>query len=143
MDLREGEQTTSIQRLGRAAEALTYALCQSVPAFPAGTPVIHVFPAWPSEWDAHFSLLCREGFLVSSRIHDAQITHVEIDAQHTNICHLNNPWNGREGEIYRNGKRWRRLRGDLFVFPTQKGEHFVIVPANADPSQLRAALEVD
>ena len=143
MDLREGEQTTSIQRLGRAAEAMIYALCQSVPASPAGTPVIHVFPAWPLEWDAQFSLLCREGFLVRSKIRDTRITHVKIDAQHTKICHLSNPWRGREAEIYRDGKRWHRLRGNLFVFPTQKGEHFVIVPANTDPGQLGTAFEVD
>src|SRR5688500_17368905 len=44
MDLREGFQTTSVQRLGRAAEALHYALCQSIPAAPGAAPVIHVFP---------------------------------------------------------------------------------------------------
>ncbi|HEX8038276.1 MAG TPA: DUF5703 domain-containing protein [Chryseosolibacter sp.] len=68
MDLREGFQTTSVQRLGRAAEALQFALCQSVPAAPGGNPVIRVFPAWPQSWDAQFTLLCRGALLVTSSL---------------------------------------------------------------------------
>jgi hypothetical protein len=66
MDLREGFQTTSVQRLGRAADTLHNALCQSVPAGPGKAPVIHVFPSFPREWDASFTLLARGAFLVSS-----------------------------------------------------------------------------
>ena len=65
MDQREGRQTTSAQRLGRAADALHNALVQSVGAGPAADPVIRVFPACPHEWDAAFTLLCRGGFLVT------------------------------------------------------------------------------
>src|SRR5262249_51891791 len=68
MDLREGFQTNSVQRLGRAADTLHNALCQSAPAGPGQAPVIRVFPAFPREWDAAFTLLARGAFLVSSSI---------------------------------------------------------------------------
>ena len=57
MDMREGRQATSAQRLGRAADVLHNALLQSVGAGPAEPPVIRVFPAWPRTWDAAYTLL--------------------------------------------------------------------------------------
>jgi len=56
---------TTIEAQGRAGEALQLALCQSVPAGPGKEPVIRVFPAWPKEWDAEYTLLARGGFLVT------------------------------------------------------------------------------
>ena len=81
MDLKEGPQTQNIERIGNAANALTTALCQSVPAGPAQPSVIRVFPAWPADWDADFTLLCRGGFLVSSSQRHGQIEFIEVQSQ--------------------------------------------------------------
>ena len=126
MDLREGFQATSIQRLGRAAEALHYALCQSVPPKPGQQPIIHIFPAWPGEWDAQFKLLCRGGFLVSSSMHDGTIESVEIRSQAGTVCSIRNPWPKNDVVLYRNNKKWKTLTGDLLVFSTKRGEEFVL-----------------
>lgn len=126
MDLREGFQATSIQRLGRAAEALHYALCQSVPAQPGLDPVIRVFPAWPKEWDAKFELLCRGGFLVSSSMQNGNVESVQIVSQAGAVCRIRNPWQGDEVVLYRNNKKWKRSKDRLLVFATSKGDHFTL-----------------
>lgn len=143
MDLREGEQTTSVQRLGRAAEALHFALCQSVPSAPGEIPVIHVFPAWPEEWDAQFSLLCRGGFLVSSKQQKGTTEFVEVLSQEGKECHLHNPWPGENLVIYRNGKRWKKLNGVKIKLRTKTGERLTIIPENAGIDQLDTGLLFD
>jgi hypothetical protein len=127
MDLREGSQATSIQRLGRAAEALHYALCQSVPAKPGLDPIIRVFPAWPKEWDAQFKLLCRGGFLVSSSLQKGVIPSVEIVSQAGSVCRVRNPWPTNEVIVYRNNKKWKAIKGDLLVFATKQDDLFMLV----------------
>ncbi len=104
MDLREGFQATSVQRLGRAAEALLYALCQAAPSGPAQDPVIHIFPAWPVAWDAQYSLICRGGFVVTSSRRQGQTEFVEVHSQAGTTCRTRNPWPGQSVTIYRNGK---------------------------------------
>lgn len=126
MDMREGFQAISIQRLGRAAEALHYALCQSISGQPASDPVIHVFPAWPTEWDAQFKLLCRGGFLVSSSMQKGKIEFVEIKSHAGSVCRIRNPWPGNAIVLYRNNKRWKKVSGDLLVFPTKKDDRIVL-----------------
>jgi hypothetical protein len=126
MDLREGFQATSIQRLGRASEALHSALCQSVPSQPGLDPVIRVFPAWPKEWDARFKLLCRGGFLVSSSLQKGDIESVEIVSQAGSVCRIRNPWPGMEVVLYRNNKKWKQSKEGLLVFATTKGDHFTL-----------------
>src|SRR6516165_12261454 len=73
MTLREGPQALDAERLGRAAEALHLALLQSNPPAPGEDPVLHVFPAWPKDWNARFRLLARGAFLVSSAIEDGKV----------------------------------------------------------------------
>jgi hypothetical protein len=128
MDLREGQQTTSVQRLGRAADTLHNALCQSVPAGPGKAPVIRVFPAWPKEWDAAFALLARGGFLVSSSMTAGKIEFVEIKSQVGGECRLRNPWPDTTVALYRNGTKAEDLSGSLLAFLTSKGEVVNIVP---------------
>lgn len=128
MDLREGFQTTSVQRLGRAADALHNALCQSVGAGPAQPPVIRVFPAWPKDWDAAFNLLARGGFTVSSSIKNGQVDFVRIRSRVGGECQARNPWNGPV-VIHRGGGRWLQLDGSLLKFPTSAGEEFLLRPA--------------
>lgn len=128
MDLREGFQTTSVQRLGRAADTLHNALLQSVGAGPAQPPVCRVFPAWPRDWDAHFSLLARGGFTVASRMDGGHIKFVRIQSRLGGECRIRNPWNGAVA-IYRKGEAAGELKGNLLAFQTKQGEEIVLVPA--------------
>ena len=133
MDLREGYQTTSVQRLGRAADALHYALCQSMPAGPGQELIISVFLSWPKEWDAQYTLLCRGGFLVSSSMQKGEIEFVEILSQKGATCRLRNPWPATEVTVFRNGKKFESLKGTLLTFTTQTGDRFVVVPGRTLP----------
>ena len=126
MDMREGFQAISIQRLGRAAEALHYSLCQSVPSGPGADPIIRIFPAWPKGWDARFKLLCRGGFLVSSSLTNGKIEYVAIDSESGSTCRVRNPWPGEKTVLYRNNKKWKTSSDDLLVFETKKDDNFVL-----------------
>lgn len=132
MDLREGYQTTGVQRLGRVADALHYALCQGIPAKPGGDPVIRVFPAWPEEWDAQFTLLCRGNFLVTSSFKNGTVEFVEIKSNAGQECRVRNPWDTEEVTIYRNGKKYKTEKNNLLSFPTEVDEVFVLVKGNTE-----------
>ncbi|UCC98804.1 MAG: hypothetical protein JSW66_02710 [Phycisphaerales bacterium] len=134
MTLREGAQTTGLQRIGRAADALHLALCRSAPAGPGKEPVIRVFPAWPRQWDATFLLLTRGAFLVGSSMEKGQIEFVQIRSNAGGECRLRNPWPGAAVTLYRDARRVRDLAGSLLTFPTQRGEVLVIVPKGAATS---------
>ncbi len=127
MDLREGSQTTSVQRLGRAADALHNALCQSVGAGPAEPPVIRVFPAWPSDWEATFRLLARGGFVVGSSIRGGRVDRIEIQSLKGGQCRVRSPWGGQARvAVSRAGAPWCELSGDLLSFETKPGEKYVL-----------------
>lgn len=126
MDEREGKQTTNVERLGRAAEALEDALVQSVPPAPGKEPVICVFPAWPKSWDAQFELLCRGNFLVSSSMQNEKIAFIKIKSQAGGMCRLRNPWSEQNIRMYKNGKFWKNMKGNLITFDTDKGDNFVV-----------------
>lgn len=127
LDLSEGPQTTNVQRLGRMTDALHNALCQSIPAKPGEKTIIHVFPAWPAEWNAQFTLLCRGNFLVTSSFRDGATEFVEIKSQAGKECKIRNPWGAEEATIYRNGERLQKTKDNLIVFPTKTDDVFVIV----------------
>jgi len=122
LTLREGPGAIGCQRLGNAATALNNALLQSVPPEPGGEPAIYLFPAWPGEWDAEFSLLARGGFIVTASIENGEIGDVLIMSQNGGNCKIKNPWLGARPTLYRNGKRAGKLGGDLFGFNTSEGE---------------------
>ena len=133
LTLREGPGAIDCQRLGRAAEALHAALLQSVPPAPGKDPVIHVFPAWPREWDAVYTLLARGAFLVSASIEKRRIEFVEIQSQAGGECRLRNPWPNAALTLYRNGKKAEDLSGSLLAFPTARGETVILVPRGSAP----------
>jgi len=136
MTLREGVQTTGLQRLGRAADALHNALCQSMPAEPGGEPVIRIFPAWPSQWDAAYTLLGRGAFLVSCSMRNGHIDFVEILPQAGGECRLRNPWSDQVTvTLYRDGIIWNEMRGSLLRFDTHKGQRIVVVPKGELPGR--------
>ena len=139
MTLREGPQALDAERLGRAAEALHLALLQSNPPAPGEDPVLHVFPAWPKDWNARFRLLARGAFLVSSAIEDGKVGFVEIESQAGAECRLRNPFPGSV-TLHRDGGPAETLRGSLLQFPSRKGETLVLVAAGSSPSSFKRAV---
>jgi hypothetical protein len=127
MTLREGPQALDAQRLGRAAEAVNLALLQSNPPAPGEDAILHLFPAWPREWDARFRLLARGGFLVSSAMKSGRVELVEIESQAGAECRLRNPFPGG-ALLRRDGKAEGALRGGLLVMATRKGEKLTLLP---------------
>jgi len=137
MTMREGAEAIGIQRLGRASAAMQYALLQSVPAAPGKEPVIRIFPAWPKEWDAEYTLLARGGFLVTSSMQNGQIEFVELQSKVVGECRLRNPWGEAQVTLYRNGAKDTEMSGSLLRFNTAKEESTVVVRAGNSPQQYR------
>ena len=137
MDLREGAQTTSAQRLGNASDALHTALCCDLPAGPGQPSVIRLFAAWPREWDAAYTLLCRGGFLTTSAMRKGEIQFVEIRSQLGGECRLRDPWGEGRATLYRDGTRTETLSGALFEFGTRKDETVILVRPGTTPQQFK------
>lgn len=137
MTLREGFQTTGVQRLGRVADALHLALFQSAPEKPGGNPVIRVFPAWPENWEASFSLLGRGNFLITSSIKNNSVEFVEIKSLSGLPCEIMNPWNGKEVSLFVDGKENKTFSGPLLNFPTQKNGNYMLVKKGYAPNQFK------
>ena len=125
LELREGPGAIDAERIGRVSEALHQALLQSVPPAPGKEPIIHLFPAWPKEWDAQYTLLARGAFLVSSSIRQGNIEFVQLVSQAGGECRMRNPWQG-EVTLQRGDGKPESLRGSLLKFNTQKGENIVL-----------------
>jgi hypothetical protein len=139
MTLREGPQAVDAERLGRAAAALHLALLQSNPPAPGEDPILHVFPAWPKEWNARFTLLARGGFLVRASMKDGRVEFVELESQAGAECRLRNPFQA-EIAVHRDGKPAETLRGSLVQFGTRKGERLVLVAAGTEPGSFQRAI---
>jgi hypothetical protein len=122
MALREGAQALDAERLGRASDALQLALLQSAPGVPGGDSTIALFPAWPDEWDARFTLRARGGFVVIAARSGGQTQTVEIRSESGATCRLRNPWGTSRVAISRNGARWREMSGPLLTVETAKGD---------------------
>jgi hypothetical protein len=122
LTLREGPQALDAQRLGRAAEALQLALLQSAPGTPAGDAVIRLFPAWPDDWDARFTLRARGGFVVTATRTAGRTESVALRSESGSIARVRNPWGTAAVSIFRNGKRAERLNGALLVLDTDSGD---------------------
>lgn len=116
--------------LGYSADNVQQALLQSISPTPGGEPVIHVFPAWPMQWDARFKLAARRGFLVTALREDGVVGFVRINAQFGGVCRIRNPWPNSSVELARNGESTETLRGSLLVFQTSVGERILLVRKN-------------
>jgi hypothetical protein len=138
MALREGPGATECERLGRVAEAMHTALLQSAPPSPGEKPVIRIFPAWPREWDADFTLLARGNFLVSASVENAALHAVEIESRAGGELRLRNPWPGKTLALYRNGDTAGEVAGELLEIPTSKGDVILLVPAGSPPPSQRS-----
>ena len=122
LTLREGPGDVDAERIGRVSQALHLALLQSVPAAPGENSVIHLFPAWPKEWEARFSLLARGGFLVSASMKEGEIKSIEIVSQIGGECRVRNPWGETRIQIVRDGRPAEVLHAPVLSFGTSKGE---------------------
>ena len=137
MTLREGPGAIGVERIGRVAEALHAALLQSGPPEPGGDPVLHVFPAWPKEWNAQFTLSARGGFLVTSSSAREAVEFIEVLSRAGQECQVRNPWGEGAIDLYRKGTRAETLRGSMVTFATQRDETIVMVPAGTDLARLK------
>ena len=138
LSLMEGYQGMGGQRLGNCMEGLVLALCRATSAGPAGETVIRVFPAWPREWNAAYTLLARGNFLVTSSMRQGAVEFVEVQSQSGGECRLRNPWGDQAAvSVYRDGVKWNDLDGSLLTFDTSEGENFVIVHKDSLPDRYK------
>jgi hypothetical protein len=93
---------------------------------PGGDPVIHLFPAWPKEWDASYRLLARSAFVVAASMRNGAIERVELESLAGSECRLRNPWGNREIVLRRDGRQAERLSGALVRFATRRGERIAL-----------------
>jgi hypothetical protein len=122
LTLREGPQALDAQRLGRAAEALQLALLQSAPGVPGGEPIIRLFPAWPDEWEAQFTLRARGGFVVTASKRGGRVESVQLRSEAGSVARVRNPWGTGAVTLFRNGKQSQQLKGAILSFNTGIGE---------------------
>jgi hypothetical protein len=134
--LREGPGAIGAQRLGRASLALQLGLLQSSPKAPGKVPVINVFPTWPMEWDASFTLLARNAFVVSSSIKSGRIGFVELTSRAGAECHMKNPWGSETVTLYRENGKIQDLEGPELIFPTQQDEKILVVKKGVNIDRL-------
>jgi hypothetical protein len=127
MDLSEGVQATTAERLGKASEALQNALCQSIPSKPGEAVVIRVFAAWPDDWDARFKLLARGNFLVTSSFQKGQVEYVEIVSRAGQDCLIRNPWGDSTVDISEGNRKIKTLKGNLLSFQTKANMRYLLV----------------
>ncbi|MEW9534471.1 hypothetical protein [Microbispora sp. NPDC049125] len=135
----------SAEGYGTFAAALQEALQQSLSPTPAGDPVIRVFPAWPTAWDAKYKLLAKDGFLVSSSIKSGEVQYVEIESQLGAKARVRNPWDS-DVVLYRDGARAQTLtssKNKMLVFQTRVGERIVLVRPGTTPDMYKSSLVMD
>ncbi len=137
LGMREGPGCLECQRLGNAANALHAALLQTAPPSPGKDSVIRVFPAWPRQWDAQFTLAARGAMLVGSSMRKGAIEFVQVQSHSGLQCRLSNPWPGATMTLYRDGAKAENLSGALVEFATRKGELIVVVPQGTTPARSR------
>ncbi|HTB80219.1 MAG TPA: hypothetical protein VK717_04955 [Opitutaceae bacterium] len=135
LTMREGPGDTEGERLGRVAEALQEALLQSEPPVPGGDPILHVFPAWPKEWEGQFTLAARGAFLVTASQKQGKVEFVELFSQAGGECRLRNPWGEASVRLYRDRVAAESLQGSLLTFATHAGERIIVVPAGDNPAK--------
>lgn len=136
----EGGFALDWQHDGTFSEGLCQALLQSGAASPGGTPVIRVFPAWPTDMDASFSLRAKGDFLVTSLMKSGNVDFIEVTSRRGGRCTLRNVWGTQRVDLYRNDAKRESLADDLLSFETRPGETIVIVKSGMKPDDFRVTL---
>lgn len=127
--LREGPGAIDAEHLGGLAGGIHQTLLNSAPPDgEQGEPVLQLFPSWPKEWDAEFTLLARGAFVVSAAQKSGRIENVAIVSNAGSTCRVKNPWGEAEVVLTRDGKTAETLHGAALSFPTRKGERIAIAP---------------
>jgi len=94
--------------------------------------VLRVFPVWPRNKDARFWTLRAEGaFLVSSELKGGTVRFVKITSEKGRDCTLVNPWQGKGIDVYQDGKKIDKLKGDRVVLKTKAGTTVILGPEGA------------
>lgn len=125
--LREGPGAIDAEHIAGLANGIHSSLLDSTPADgEQGEPVLRVFPAWPKDWDADFSLLERGAFTVSATQSGGIIGPITIESHAGQVCRLRNPWDGAATQLSRDGRPAGRLVGARLTFPTKAGEKITL-----------------
>ena len=129
--LREGPGAIDAEHISGLLNGVHASLLDSTPPEGEhGEPVLRVFPAWPKDWDADFTLLARGAFTVSAAQSGGKIGSVAIVSQAGQVCRLQNPWGEAVVELSRDGGPTERLSGALLVFSTKAGERLKLTPVD-------------
>ena len=136
----EGGFALDWQQEATFSEGMGQALLQSGAAEPGGTPVIRVFPAWPNDMDASFTLRAKGDFLVTSMMKSGMVDFIEVTAQRGGPCIVRNYWGKQGVDLYRNNMKSETLSAELLAFATKPGENIVIVKSGTKPADFRVSL---
>jgi hypothetical protein len=127
--LREGPGAIDAEHIAGLANGVHSSLLDSTPPEGEhGEPLIRVFPAWPKDWDARFTLLARGAFTVEAAQVGGKVATVSIVSHAGQTCRLQNPWGGAKVQLTRDGRPAEMLSGALLTFPTKAGERLVLAP---------------
>jgi len=89
---------------------------------------------WNRMRDASFENLRAYGaFLVSSNLKNGKIEYVRLLSEQGRLCKMENPWKGKEVQVYRKGRPVEILTGDVFEFATFKGEEMELRERKLNP----------
>lgn len=89
--------------------------------------VIRIFPNWNRNKNASFENLRAYGaFLVSSKLEKGQITELKMISEAGRPCIIENPWPGKNAQLFRNGKPAELLSGKRFSFQTKSKEQLAL-----------------
>src|SRR5208337_3278887 len=134
----EQSQAVDWQQEATFNEGLSAALLQSGAASPGGTPIIRVFPAWPKDMDACFSLRAKGDFLVTSVMKAGNVDFIEVTSQHGGSCTIRNYWGKQVVDLNSSKAQSKKtMTGDLLTFDTKAGEDVVIVKGGTRPENFR------
>jgi len=133
MRLREGPGAIDCEHIGGLTSGIHSSLLKSDPEVEAGEPVIEVFPSWPKDWDAAFTLLARGAFQVSSSQEEGQIGFVQVKSLAGGECRLRNPWPDKTVTVRRGEERVREQSGPLLNLPMRTGETLLMAPKDSTP----------
>ena len=122
---REGINAISAQRLGNAAAGLQMGLLQCSGGAPTLQPVVRIFPAWNSEWNAEFELWSRGGFKISSSFENGATQFVRAAATREDRLVIMNPWAGERVKAVLGGTA-SELSGSKFEFAMKPGDELIL-----------------
>ena len=85
--------------------------------------IVRIFPNWNHSKNASFYNLRAYGaFLISSSLKNSDIEYVKILSEKGRPCVFENPWPGKQVQLFRNGKKAEILKGTHLIFKTVQNE---------------------